>query len=152
MAAPNRFPTHIGKEQKGAVMKSSLFSKIIFAVLALALSANAFAANDSHKSNFEISTPAQVNGTQLAAGEYTAKWEGAGPTVQVSIMQGRKVIATVPAQVVTLTAPPPQTQAEIKNNSSGDRELTSLQFSGKKYSLDLGSESAKAQSRTESTN
>jgi len=133
-------------------MKSSLFSKIILATLALALTASAFAANDSHKSNFEISAPTQVNGTQLTAGEYTAKWEGSGPTVQVSIMQGRKVIATVPAQVGTLTEPAPQTQAEIKSNSSGDRELTSLQFSGKKYSLDLGSESAKAQSKAESTN
>ncbi|HZI58370.1 MAG TPA: hypothetical protein VFF39_16425 [Verrucomicrobiae bacterium] len=133
-------------------MKSSLFSKIIFAALALALTASAFAANDSHKSNFEISAPTQVNGTQLAAGEYTAKWEGSGPTVQVSILQGKKVIATVPAQVVALTEPAAQTQAEVKSNSSGDRELTSLQFSGKKYSLDLGSESAKAQSKTESTN
>jgi hypothetical protein len=133
-------------------MKSSVFSKIIFAALALALSASAFAASDSHKSNFEISAPTQVNGTQLPAGEYTAKWEGSGPTVQVSIMQGKKVIATVPAQVVTLTEPAPQTQAEVKNSSSGDRELTSLQFSGKKYSLELGSESAKAQSKADSTN
>jgi hypothetical protein len=133
-------------------MKSSLFSKIIFVALALALSASSFAANDSHKSNFEISAPTEVNGTQLPAGEYTAKWEGSGPTVQVSIMQGKKVLATVPAQVVALDQAAPQTQAEVKNSSTGDRELTSLQFSGKKYSLALGSESAKAQSKTDSTN
>ena len=133
-------------------MKSSLFSKIIFVALALALSTSAFAADDSHKSNFEISAPTQVNGTQLPAGEYTAKWEGSGPTVQVSIMQGKKVLATVPAQVVTLTQAAPETQAEIKNSSKGDRELTSLQFSGKKYSLELGSVSAKAQSKMDSTN
>jgi hypothetical protein len=133
-------------------MKSSLFSKIIFVALALALLASSFAANDSHKSNFEISAPTEVNGTQLPAGEYTAKWEGSGPTVQVSIMQGKKVLATVPAQVVALDQAAPQTQAEVKNSSTGDRELTSLQFSGKKYSLALGSESAKAQSKTDSTN
>jgi hypothetical protein len=133
-------------------MKSSLFSKIIFVALALALSASSFAANDSHKSNFEISAPTEVNGTQLPAGEYTAKWEGSGPTVQVSILQGKKVLATVPAQVVALDQAAPQTQAEVKNSSTGDRELTSLQFSGKKYSLALGSESAKAQSKTDSTN
>ena len=133
-------------------MKSSLFSKIIFVALALALSASSFAANDSHKSNFEISAPTEVNGTQLPAGEYTAKWEGSGPTVQVSIMQGKKVLATVPAQVVALDQAASQTQAEVKNSSTGDRELTSLQFSGKKYSLALGSESAKAQSKTDSTN
>jgi hypothetical protein len=133
-------------------MKSSAFSKIIFATLALALTTSAFAASDSHKSNFEISAPTQVNGTQIPAGEYTAKWEGSGPTVQVSIMQGKKVVATIPAQVVTLDRAATNTQAEIKSNSSGDRELTSLKFSGKKVALELGTESAKAQTRTDSAN
>lgn len=129
-------------------MKSSLLSKIILAVLALGLTA--FAA-DTHKSSFEISQPAQVNGTQMPAGEYTAKWEGSGPTVQVSIMQGKKVLATVPAQVVTLDAPASGTQAELTKSSNGDPELTSLKFSGKKYSLTLGTQSASEQ-KSESTN
>lgn len=132
-------------------MKSSSFSKILFAALALALTTSAFA-SDSHKSSFEISAPTQVNGTTLPAGEYTAKWEGSGPNVQVSIMQGRKVVATVPAQVVTLDRTASDTQAEIKNNSNGDRELSSLQFSGKKVSLELGTESAKSQTKTDTTN
>jgi hypothetical protein len=130
-------------------MKYSLFSKLMFATLALALTTSAFAASgDSHKSNFEISAPAQINGTELPAGDYTARWEGSGPTVQVSIMQGKKVVATVPAQVVALDRPASNTQAEIASN----RELTSLQFSGKKFSLELGTESAKAQSKNASTN
>ena len=133
-------------------MKSSVFSKIIFATLAFALTTSAFAASDSHKSNFEISATTQVNGTQIPAGDYTAKWEGSGPTVQVSIMQGKKVVATVPAQVVTLDQAASNTQAEIKSNSNGDRELTSLKFSGKKFSLELGTESAKAQAKTSSPN
>jgi hypothetical protein len=133
-------------------MKSSVFSKIIFATLAFALTTSAFAAGDSHKSNFEISTPTQVNGTEIPAGDYTAKWEGSGPDVQVSIMQGKRVVATVPAQVVALDRAASYTEAEIKSNTNGDRELTSLKFSGKKFSLELGSESAKAQAKTASTN
>jgi hypothetical protein len=134
-------------------MKSSLFSKVMFATLALALTTSVFAASgDSHKSNFEISAATQVNGTELPAGDYTARWEGSGPTVQVSIMQGKKVVATVPAEVVALDQPASNTQAEIKSNSNGDRELTSLKFSGKKFSLELGTESAKAQSKSPSTN
>jgi len=134
-------------------MKSSLFSKVMFATLALALTTSAFAAStDSHKSNFEISAATQVNGTELPAGDYTARWEGSGPTVQVSIMQGKKVVATVPAEVVALDRAASNTEAEIKSNSNGDRELTSLKFSGKKFSLELGTESAKAQSKSASTN
>ena len=133
-------------------MKSPLFSKIIFAALALMLTVSAVAADSTHKASFEIAAPAQVNGTQLPAGEYVAKWEGSGPSVQVSIMQGRKVVATVPAQVVQLEQATRGSETELKTSPNGERELTKLRFDGKKYSLDLGSESAKAQAKTAPTN
>jgi hypothetical protein len=133
-------------------MKSTLFSRIIFATLVLALATSAFAASDSHKSSFEISTATQVNGTTLPAGEYTAQWEGSGPTVQLNIMQGKKVVATAPAQVVTLGSKASDTQAEVLNGTKGERELKALQFAGKKISLQLGTESATAQGKTAPTN
>jgi len=133
-------------------MKFSQFSRIIIASLALMLAGSAFAANASHKETFEITAPTQINGAQLPAGEYQARWDGAGPTVQVSITQGKKVIATVPAQLVDLNEVPRYSAAEIKNTASGDRELTSLRFSGKKYSLQLGAESASAENKPASTN
>ena len=128
-------------------MKSSLFSKIILAISALALASSAVAASDSHKGSFEIAAATQINGTTLPAGEYTAKWEGSGPTVQVNIMQGRKVIATVPAQVVALDSASSDTQAEVKNGSNGERELKALQFAGKKFSLQLGADAAQTASK-----
>jgi hypothetical protein len=133
-------------------MKSTLFSRIIFATLVLTLATSAFAANDSHKGSFEIGAPTQVNGTTLPAGEYTAQWEGSGPTAQINIMQGKKVVATAPAQVVALDSKARDTQAEVLNGSNGQRELKVLQFAGKKVSLQLGTESAKAQGKTASTN
>ncbi|HEX3154993.1 MAG TPA: hypothetical protein VHV32_10225 [Candidatus Angelobacter sp.] len=126
-------------------MKSSLFFRIIFATLVLALTSSAFAATDSHKSSFEIGAPTQVNGTTLPPGEYTAQWEGSGPAVQVNILQGKKVVATAPAQLVALESKASDTQAEVLNGTNGERELTALQFAGKKVSLKLGAESAKAQ-------
>lgn len=126
-------------------MKSTLFFRIIFATLVIALTTCAFAANDSHKSSFEIGAPTQVNGTTLPAGEYTAQWEGPGPAVQVNILQGKKVVATVPAQVVTLESKASDTQAEVLNGTKGERELKTLQFAGKKISLQLEAQSAKAQ-------
>jgi hypothetical protein len=133
-------------------MKSTLFSRVIFATLALAFATSAFAASDSHKSSFEISADTQVNGTTLPAGDYTAQWEGSGPTVQVNIMEGRKVLATVPAQVIALDRKASNTQAEVSNGSKGERELKALQFAGKKVSLQLGTESAKAETKAGSTN
>ncbi|HSM84828.1 MAG TPA: hypothetical protein VLT16_01695 [Candidatus Limnocylindrales bacterium] len=122
-------------------MKSSLFSKAIMLVLSLGLAATAFAAGDTHKGNFQISDPVQVNGQQLPAGNYVAKWEGAGPGVQVSITHNGKTVATVPAKVVQLDQKSSEDAAEISNGSSGDRQLSTLRFSGKKYSLELGQSS-----------
>src|SRR5262249_2940738 len=118
--------------------------------LALALTSSAFAA-DAFKGEFQISAPTQINGKTLPAGVYTAKWGGTG-NVQGNIKQGKKVVATVPGQVVDLEQVSQQGSPAFKSNSSGDRELTAIKFSGKKYSLDLGSESAKAQSKTDSAN
>jgi hypothetical protein len=133
-------------------MKSSPFLKMIPALLALMLAGSAFAANGSHKESFQISAPTQVNGKQLPAGDYEVRWEGSGPSVTVNITQGKKVIATVPAQLVDLEKPAYDSESEVTNNANGDRELTTLRFSGKKYSLELGSESAKSQGKTDSTN
>lgn len=133
-------------------MKSLSFSRIILATLALVLATSAFAASDSHKSTFEIGDATQVNGTTIPAGEYTAQWEGSGPTVQVNILQGKKVVATVPAQVITLDSKASDTHAEVLNGTNGQRELKALQFAGKKVSLQLGTESATAQSKAASTN
>lgn len=133
-------------------MKSTLFSRIIFASLVLALATSAFAANDSHKDVFEISAATQVNGTTLPAGEYTAQWDGSGPAVKVNIMQGKKVVATVPAQVVALDSKAGDTRAEVLKSANGDRKLKALQFMGKKISLQIGAESASAQSKAGSTN
>ncbi len=128
----------------------SLFSRIISVSLALVLAGSAFAANGSHKENFQIGAPAQVNGTVLPAGDYEARWEGSGPALHVNTTQGRKVIATVPAQLVNLQKAAYASETEIKSSSNGDREPAVLRFSGRKYALELGSETAKTQTKTDS--
>lgn len=133
-------------------MKSTLFLRIIFATLVLAFATSAFATSDSHKSSFQISAETQVNGTTLPAGEYTAQWEGSGPTVKVNIIQDRKVVASAPAQVIPLDSKARDTQAEILNGAKGERELKALRFAGKKISLQLGTESATAETKAASTN
>ena len=133
-------------------MKSLSFSRTIVATLALAIATSAFAASDSHKSNFEIGNATQVNGTTIPAGEYTAQWEGSGPTVQVSILQGKKVVATAPAQVITLDSKATDTHTEVLNGTNGQRELKVLQFAGKKFSLQLETQSAQAETKKDSTN
>jgi len=124
-------------------MKSSLFSKIMMLTFTLALATSAFAANDTHKGPFRIADTTQVNGKALPAGDYVARWEGTGPSVQVDIISGGKVLMTVPAQLVNLDQKASESSSEV-HNSGGGRELSVLRFSGKKYSLTLGTQSAQA--------
>ncbi len=119
-------------------MKFSKFAKIMMMFsLALALAGNGFAA-DTHKANFQIAESVQVNGTELAPGDYVAKWAGDGPDVQVSITRNGKEVATVPAKLVQLSQKSTEDSSEVRNGSGG-RELNTLQFAGKKYALEIGS-------------
>jgi hypothetical protein len=140
---PQTVPDVTGK--KGAVMKLSLNSKLITLALALMLATSAFAASDTHKGNLQVFDPVQVNGKQLSAGEYQLKWEGNGPDVQLSISQGKNLVATVPAHVVELPKSAPDSAAVVNNHEDGTKSLAQVRFSGKKYALSIGTESASAE-------
>ncbi|HEY6970001.1 MAG TPA: hypothetical protein VJA94_12415 [Candidatus Angelobacter sp.] len=121
----------------------SLRIKVMMLVLAL-LPAGAFAANGSHKGDLYIATAVQVAGTQLPAGDYIVKWNGDGPTAQVSIIRDRAVVATVPARVVKLDQKADDNAAEVKTSGTGERTLTGVRFGGKTYALELSGEEAGA--------
>ncbi len=119
-------------------MKSS---KCLILGLALLLATSAFAAN---KGSLQVQEPLTVNGTKLAPGDYKVRWDGTGPSVELSIMQGKKVVAKVPAHVVDLDKPSSLDAAVVKNNGDGTKVLSEVRLSGKKFSLALGEEAAKA--------
>jgi len=127
-------------------MKFQSYFKIMIAVAVLAMTTAAFAGNNSHKDSFQIFEPAQINGTQLPAGNYVAKWEGAGPNVQVNIVRNGKTVATVPATVVQSVQKAESDAAEL-DSKSGTRELNAIHFSGKTYSLQFSGEATQARAK-----
>ena len=116
-------------------------SKSLFLGLALLLATSALAAN---KGSLQIQEPTSVNGTRLAPGDYKLEWDGNGPSVELSIMQGRKVIAKVPAHVVDLSKPAQNDAAVVKNSEDGTKTLSEVRLSGKKFAFAVGEEAAKA--------
>jgi hypothetical protein len=123
-------------------MKSGIISKVILFGL-LAVATIAFAAdNDPHKARVQFTDPIQVNGTQLKAGTYTVQWNGAGPSVEITIVSGGKVLATATATIVEDSAK--YDSVQTSTTSDGARTLKAIRFSGKKYSLEIGGDSAKA--------
>ncbi len=109
--------------------------------LALTLATSAFAAN---KGSVQFNDPVTVNGKQVAAGEYNLTWDGSGPNVELNILKGKNVVATVPARMVDLDRAA-ATNSIVTVSDGGQKSLTEIRFSGKKFALAVGSESAKAE-------
>jgi hypothetical protein len=124
-------------------MKFTTVSKTLLMGLALLLASSAFAAT---KGSLELRNPTVVNGTTLKPGEYKFEWDGTGPNVEVTITQGKNVVTKVPAKLVELSTPAPNTAAVVQKNTDGSNSLTGARFEGKKYSLELGEASDSAQS------
>jgi len=77
-------------------MKASRFTLGAIAVVLLSVSGWA---SDRMKANIQIYKTVNVGSTQLAPGEYEITWTGSGTSAEVTFSQGKKVIATVPAQL-----------------------------------------------------
>ena len=116
-------------------------SKSLLLGLALLLATSAFAAN---KGSLSVQEPVTVNGTKLAPGDYKLAWDGTGPSVELSITQGKKVVAKVPARMVTLENPSQGDAAVVKDNGDGTKSLSGVRLSGKKFAFAVGEEAAKA--------
>src|SRR5260370_42182316 len=90
-------PDVSGKKKKRYYMKLSMIFRKLLPGLALLLATAAFAANTG---SFNAYEPITVSGHQLAPGEYQLKWDGAGPSVDVSLLSRGKLVATVPARLL----------------------------------------------------
>jgi hypothetical protein len=117
-------------------MKALRISKGLLLGLALLLATSAFASN---KGSLAVTDNCTVAGKQLAKGDYKVSWEGNGPDVQLNIMQGKNVVATVPAHMTELNSSPQNDSAVVSNNSDGSKTLSEIRFAGKKYALAIGS-------------
>jgi hypothetical protein len=116
-------------------MKFATVSKSLVLGLAVLLASSAFAAT---KGTLQLSHPVTVNGTQLKAGEYKVEWDGTGSSVELSIKQGKNVVAKVPARVVDLSSASQSDAAVTRKNDDGSSTLAGLRFQGKKVALEIG--------------
>src|SRR5512146_2034299 len=80
--------------------------------------------------NIVLRDKVTINGHQLNAGEYKVKWEGNG-TVEATILQGKKTVATAKATVKELPAAA-NTDAVVCRVDNNTRTLAEVHFGGKK--------------------
>jgi hypothetical protein len=74
--------------------------KSLFAAALLLTPVLAFGA-PKNSAKLTLDQPVNVAGTQLTPGEYKLIWEGDGSNVTVSFVEGKKVVATASAQLVS---------------------------------------------------
>ncbi len=118
-------------------------SKIVMTAVAgtLLLSAGAFA---QEKAKLSLTENVTVQGKSLKPGNYKLEWEGAGPTVQVSIIQGRDTVATVPATIVTEKESNVVDAYGTRKAADGTQLLEAFYPGGKKFALQLTSNDSAA--------
>jgi hypothetical protein len=126
-------------------MKFATVSKSLALGFALMLASSAFAAT---KESLQISHPVTINGTTLKAGDYKVEWQGSGSSAEVSIVQGKRVLAKTSAQIVELKDPAPYNAAVTTKNDDGTSSLVGLRFQGKKVALDVAGSSDGMQSES----
>ena len=102
--------------------------------MTMLLGASAFAAE---KGSMRLNDPVTVSGQTLTPGNYKVEWTGGGPDVELSILQGKRVVAKVPAHAVQWHMAANADAALTKKDNSGANTLIGLQFQGKKTSLEL---------------
>ena len=124
-------------------MKFATITKSLILGMALLLASSAFAAT---KGTLQLTHNVTVNGTTLKAGDYKVQWDGTGPNVEVSIMQGSKVVTKVPAHVIDLPNAAASSAAVTQSGSNGESALAGIRFEGKKIALQFGESSDGMQS------
>ena len=104
--------------------------------VALLMAVAAFASN---KGSMSLYDNAAVGNQTLKPGDYSFKWDGNGPNVQVSIMKDSKVVATTPARLVDLKQPFSNDAAVVTTKADGSRSLSGLRLAGKKFAIEIES-------------
>jgi len=128
---------------KELFMKSS---KVLILLIgsALVFSSGAFA-GDANKGKLRLQDKTIVDGKSLNPGNYTVEWAGTGPTVQVTLLQGKQTVATFPAHVNEQPTPNHDDAYGSAPERDGSRRLTVIYISGKRTALELEQNQASQQ-------
>jgi hypothetical protein len=111
---------------------------------ALVFSSGAFA-GDANKGKLHLQGKTIVDGKPLNPGNYTVEWTGTGPTVEVTLLQGKQTVATFPAHIDEQSKPNHDDAYGSAPESDGSRRLTVIYISGKRTALELEQNQASQQ-------
>jgi hypothetical protein len=100
----------------------------------LLLPASTFA-RDKNQGNLKLFDPVLLGSTQLQPGNYKVEWNGAGPTVNVNILQDNKTVATTSAKLVGYTSGYDAVVTEPATDNAQAKTLEEIDFGKQKAGL-----------------
>ena len=109
-------------------MRKVAWLKMAVAVFVLLATVSAIAAENT--ASISVGIPVQLNGKQIAQGNYKVSWTGSNDQVQVKIMAGRKEVASGTAKIVELKDPSARNTLVYR-----DGNLREIDLAGKKTAL-----------------
>jgi hypothetical protein len=124
-------------------------SKLALAFFGSALLfSSAVLAGDSNKGSLQLYEKTTVEGKLLNPGHYTVTWEGSGPDVQVTVLEGKRTVATFPAHLTEQTTKNTEDAYGSSAEADGSRSLTAIYPNGKRFSIEVGQTAASQPSST----
>lgn len=120
-------------------MKITKTLKCALLGVALLMAVAAFASN---KGSVSLNESVTIGNQPLSAGDYSVKWDGNGPDIQLSILKGSKVVATTSAHLVDASQPFSNNAAVVTTNADGSKSLAALELSGKRFVIQIAQEAA----------
>jgi len=102
--------------------------------LAVVLPVSAAARDKDQQQTVNITNPVQVGHVKLNPGRYKVEWQNAGPNVNVSFLEGKKVIATVPGTLKTDDAQVTQNDV-VTQQVASQNMLREIDFTHNKEAL-----------------
>src|SRR5208337_4466547 len=125
-------------------MKLSRISVALFGA-ALLFSSGAIA-KDTNKTTLHVNEKLSVEGKTINPGNYKVEWNGSGPTVQVTLLQGNQTVATFPAHLTEQTTQNPANAYGSVEQPDGSRALTAIYPGGNRVVLPLDQDATTQQS------
>jgi hypothetical protein len=101
---------------------------------ALVILAAVLFATSAFAANITVSQPVNLNGKQLAPGQYKVLYTGSGSDVQVNFIQGKNTVATAPARIEERDRKS-NYDALVTDDAGSSREVRQILLGGKKQVL-----------------
>ena len=117
---------------------------VVFMGSVLLFSSSAFAA-EANKGTIQVSDNITIEGKPLKPGRYTLEWNGTGPAVQVTVLQGKQSVATFSAHLTEQPAPNQADAYGTTAGADGSRTFTVFYPAHKRFALVLDQNDADSQ-------